>query len=397
MALGGVDLNLLIILQALLEEGNVTRAGMRVGMPQPAMSNALARLRRHYKDELLVRTGKGYALTPFARSLLPEVRKSIRSIGSAFSPESLRHPPPDGRVFSVCLSDYSIAVLGSLLLRRVRYLAPEVSVELLPVATGLPDGDRSSLQYDLLIASRGFLAGGQPEDICRDRFVYVADPANPRLRDGRLSLADLAALPHAAAQFPHPEADMVEAALHRHGISPDVVITTAGWLALPFLVTGTDLVAAVPERLARQLSAAGGITVIEPPFGTIEFTEAAWWHPTHTTDPALTWLRAVVAEVAASLGANTQAKPLPLAASTSTPPAPGDHQPCGGSEIRLLLVRRSAPHIGGTGVAPREMGGLRARYDRAFCDRARKPASEARAIVARARRTEIRPVAGSTS
>jgi DNA-binding transcriptional LysR family regulator len=302
MALGGVDLNLLIILQALLEESNVTRAGLRVGMPQPAMSNALARLRRHYKDELLVRTGNGYALTPLARSLLPEVRESTRSIGSAFSPDSLRHPPADGREFSICMSDYSITMLGRLLLRRVHDLAPEVCVELLPVAAGLPGGDRSALQYDLLIASRGFLAGGEPEEICRDRFVYVADPANPRLRDGGLTLADLAALPHAAATFPHPEANAVETALYRHGITPDVVITTAGWLALPFLVAGTDLVAAMPERLARQLSAAGGITVIEPPFGSIELTECAWWHPTHTTDPALTWLRSVVTDVVALLG-----------------------------------------------------------------------------------------------
>ena len=71
MALGSVDLNLLVVLHLLLEEGNVTHAGMRVGMSQPAMSIALGRLHRHYKDELLVRSGSGYSLTPLARSLLP--------------------------------------------------------------------------------------------------------------------------------------------------------------------------------------------------------------------------------------------------------------------------------------------------------------------------------------
>src|SRR5689334_6348769 len=81
MALGGIDLNLLVVLQALLEEGNVTRAGVRLGMPQPAVSNALARLRRHYRDELLVRAGNGYELTPLARSLLPAVQESTRHIG----------------------------------------------------------------------------------------------------------------------------------------------------------------------------------------------------------------------------------------------------------------------------------------------------------------------------
>ena len=86
MALGGIDLNLLVILQALLEEGNVTRAGVRLGMPQPAVSNALARLRRHYKDELLLRTGNGYELTPLARSLLP--------VGAGIDPAHRAHVLP---------------------------------------------------------------------------------------------------------------------------------------------------------------------------------------------------------------------------------------------------------------------------------------------------------------
>src|ERR1700746_2956998 len=104
MALGGIDLNLLVILQALLEEGNVTRAGGRLGMPQPAVSNALARLRRHYKDELLLRTGNGYDLTPLARSLLPSVRESARLIGRTLSPGQAGQPPVGGRTFAICLS-----------------------------------------------------------------------------------------------------------------------------------------------------------------------------------------------------------------------------------------------------------------------------------------------------
>src|SRR5271170_7409992 len=135
MALGGIDLNLLVILQALLEEGNVTRAGVRLGMPQPAVSNALARLRRHYKDELLLRAGNGYALTPLARSLLPAVQESTRLIGHAFSPGQgspgqAGQPPIGGRVFTISLSDYSMTVLGEPLLRRVHDLAPDGCVRM---------------------------------------------------------------------------------------------------------------------------------------------------------------------------------------------------------------------------------------------------------------------------
>ena len=113
MALGGTDLNLLVILQALIEEGSVTRAGMRVGMPQPAVSTALARLRRHYKDELLVRTQNGYELTPLARSLLPSVQESTRLITHAFIPAQCL-PPADEHAFTLCLSDYSMTILGEL-------------------------------------------------------------------------------------------------------------------------------------------------------------------------------------------------------------------------------------------------------------------------------------------
>ena len=131
----------------------------------------------------------------------------------------------------------------------------------------------------------------------RDRVVYVADPANPRLRasaDGtwRLTAEDLATLPHGATRL--PQAELVTAALDRVGVTPNVVLTAGGWLPLPFLVAGTDLVAAVPERLARRVSGAAGVTVTEPPFGAVELVEVAWWHPMHATDPALSWLRAII-------------------------------------------------------------------------------------------------------
>ncbi|HET9078934.1 MAG TPA: LysR family transcriptional regulator [Trebonia sp.] len=313
MALGGIDLNLLVVLQALLEEGNVTRAGARLRMPQPAVSNALARLRRHYKDELLLRTGNGYDLTPLARSLLPSVQDSTRLTGHTFSPEEAGQPAIGDRTFTICLSDYSMTVLGEPLVRRVHDLAPEASIQMRLATKDLTDGDRGLLGYDLVIAPPHLEADTQPEVIVRDRIVYLADPANPRLRDGRLTVEDLAALPHAAARFPDPWSDPAALVLLRRGIRPNVVLTTGGWLPLPFLIAGTDLVAAVPERLARRVSGAAGVAVAEVPLGVIELVEAAWWHPLHATDPGLTWLRGIVAEVTASLA--------------TVPALPGQRQP----------------------------------------------------------------------
>jgi DNA-binding transcriptional LysR family regulator len=307
MALGSIDLNLLVILQALIEEGSVTRAGMRVGMPQPAMSMALARLRRHYKDELLVRSANGYELTPLARSLLPVVQESTRRVAQAFIPAQCQ-PPAGEHMFSLGMTDCSMAVLGEPLLRRVRELAPGVRLRLRLATPDKADDDRRLLGYDVLVAPAGFWPDGQPEVITRDRLVYVADPANPRLRDGTLTAADLQALPHAAARLPHPGADPATAALERLGVTPTIVVTTGGWLPLAFLVAGTDLVAAIPQRLARRVCTAAGVivaTIADPPLAPIELIEAAWWHPMRATDPALAWLRTTLREVAAQLDAGS--------------------------------------------------------------------------------------------
>jgi DNA-binding transcriptional LysR family regulator len=204
------------------------------------------------------------------------------------------------RRFSIALSTHSILALSGLL-QRVHELAPGAAFDTWPITTALLETGRGLPGYDVLIAPAGFRPDGEPEVLLRDRIVYVADPANSRLRDGRerFTAEDLAALPHAAARL--QQADLVTSALAGLGVTPNVVATTGGWAPLPFLVAGSDLVAAVPERLARRVSDAAGVTVTDPPFGTIELIEAAWWHPAHNTDPALTWFRRIVAEVAASL------------------------------------------------------------------------------------------------
>jgi DNA-binding transcriptional LysR family regulator len=301
---GGIDLNQLAVLGALLEERNVTRAGAKLSLSQPTMSGALARLRQHFGNELLVRSGREYQLTPMASDLLPAVRKALDQVE-----RTLGAPQFDAatsmRRFSIAISGQSIVELSGLL-RRVHELAPRVRLDTWPITSALWESDHGLLGYDVLIAPAGFRSDGQPDVIVRDRLVYVADPANPRLRDGRdrLTAEDLAALPHATARL--PQADLVRRALAGLGVTPKVVVTTAGWLPLAFLVAGTDFVATVPERLARRLSGAARVTVIEPPFGTIELVEAAWWHPMHTTDPALTWLRTIVKEGSRALSRGTR-------------------------------------------------------------------------------------------
>jgi DNA-binding transcriptional LysR family regulator len=306
----GIDLNLLAVLGALLEHRNVTRAGERLSLSQPTMSGALARLRQHFGDELLVRSGREYQLTPMAKGLLPDVQEALGQVERTLCLPAAFDPAASRRRFSIAISAQSVLALSGVL-RRVHELAPGVQLDTWPITTTLLETGHGLLGYDVLIGPEGFRADGDPEVLLRDRLVYVADPANPRLRDGRLTAEDLAALPHATARL--PEAGLVTAALDRLGVTPHVVATTGGWLPLPFLIAGTDLVAAVPERLARRVSDAAGVAVTEPPFGTVELVEVAWWHPLHATDPALTWLRGIVLDSLGSLArGGGQVAPDPL-------------------------------------------------------------------------------------
>ncbi len=305
MSVGGVDLNLLITLRALLEEENVTHAGSRLGISQPSMSIALGRLRRHYKDELLVRAGRGYCLTPLARALLPSVAESLRLVDAAFGHTETFVPDKSDQVFSLLLSDYAVTVLIEPLLRRVHEAAPMVGLKLSPIPPNMQESDRGLRDHDLLIGPLGYAFPGESEVIFRDRWVCITDPANPRLRDGWLSLEDIDALPHAVAFLGHSGLNPADRLLDELGVRRRVQVRVAGLLPLPFVVAGTDLVAMVPERLARRVASIAGVLVVEPPFGHLDLIEAVWWNPARSADPALGWLRGVLKDAAAGLAPAT--------------------------------------------------------------------------------------------
>ena len=301
-SVSSVDLNLLIALGALLEERNLTRAGEKTNMSQPAMSSALARLRRHFGDELLVRDGRQYQLTALAEKLLTDVRDALRQVERTLEVRTEFDPATSTRTFSLVMSDYAVTVLVDPLLRRARELAPGVGLTVNPIPGDMQESDRSLLQHDLMIAPLGFTFPGESEEIFRDRYVCLIDAGNSSLTDGTLSLASFGALPQAVATFGQREMlNQAEHALTVLGVPRRVQVTTEGWLPLPFVVAGTDLVAVVPERLARRVAGTAGVLVVEPPFGKIDLIEAVWWHPTRSGDQALRWLRSIVADVAAGL------------------------------------------------------------------------------------------------
>jgi DNA-binding transcriptional LysR family regulator len=291
MALGGTDLNLLLPLKVLLEEGNVTRAGQRLELSQPAMSAALARLRRRFDDELLVRAGRDYELTPFARDLLPEVQHALRLMGTALHLEDEFDPATSSRTFRLAMSDYAISVVHEPLVRLVEAEAPGVRLSIGYLGPDVRTSPTVLIEHDALIAPMGIGFPGESRPLWRDRMVVVADRSNPRLAAGRLRLEDLAVLPHASAAFGPGVLTPVDRAFGELGIDRRIALTVFGFLPLPFVIEGTEMVAVVPELLARMhVRDDGPLVVVEPPFGEVVLAEGYWFDIDRLSDPAHRWL-----------------------------------------------------------------------------------------------------------
>jgi DNA-binding transcriptional LysR family regulator len=307
--LGAFDLNTLVALRALLEEGNLTYAGAKVGMAQPAMSGVLGRYRRHFNDELLVRVGRDYELTPLARDLLPHVQEALRLVQEALHVGQTFDPLTSERLFTVAVSDYALTVLLEPLRRRVRERAPSVRLEFVDLADDLTT-PRALLRHDVLVGPRagyGFI--GENRFLFHDRLVCVVDRSNPRVADGGLDLEALRVLPHAVSVIRDDHPTPVDRILGECGVVRRVVLQAYGFLPPLFAVAGTETVAIVPERLARRFASDGRLLLVDPPFGFVDMLEAAWWHPSRASDAGHRWLVEVLDQVAADLAEDDPSAP----------------------------------------------------------------------------------------
>jgi DNA-binding transcriptional LysR family regulator len=266
------------------------------------MSAALARLRRRFDDELLVRAGRDYELTPMARELLPEVQHALRLMGSALHLEDEFDPATSRRTFRLAMSDYAIAVVHEPLVRLLRASAPGVRLSIENLGPDARSSDRILLDHDALIAPLGFGFPGDSRPLWRDRMVIVASRTNSRLVDGRLTLADLAELGHAVSSFGPGILTPADRAFGELGIDRRIALQVAGFLPLPFVIEGTDLVAVLPERLARIVLQEGGpVVMVEPPFDELVLAEGYWYGHDRLSDPAHRWLFARLEELAQEL------------------------------------------------------------------------------------------------
>ncbi|MFE2070378.1 LysR family transcriptional regulator [Streptomyces sp. NPDC059467] len=299
MNLSRLDLNLVVALRALLEERNVTRAGERIGLSQPAMSAALARLRRHFDDELLARTGNAYELTPLGASLRDRSATACDLLDRVFSSQPDFDPAAETREFTLLASDYGAAVFGAPLARALHHEAPGVRLTFRQIQPNVEENTATTLStIDGLLLPHGIIDGFPAVDLYQDRWLCMVADDNPEVGNA-LTLDNLAELPWAVYQRPYD----VPAArqLSMLGISPRVEVSVQTFQLLPYMVEGTRRVAMIQERLIRKVAPSAAVRVLPCPFEVVPVQEAMWWHPVHAQDAAHMWLRKKAAEVGATL------------------------------------------------------------------------------------------------
>ncbi|MEU7862224.1 LysR family transcriptional regulator [Nonomuraea sp. NPDC049141] len=299
MNLANLDLNLLVALRALLEERNVTKAGLRIGLSQPAMSAALARLRRHFSDELLVRQGNRYELTPLGTALRAPVANAYATLERLFTSRADFNPATEQRDFTLLSSDYAIAVFGARLARVLHESAPGVRLHFRHLPPDIVENPETLLpSVDGMLMPHGVISGLPAVELYRDEWVCLVSAGHPEIGE-HIMLDDLARLPWVVYQrtFDTP----VTRQLTMLGLEPHVEVSVQSFQLLPSLVAGTRRVALVQQRLAHLLRDLAPVRALPCPFEAVPLQEAMWWHPVHTHDAAHIWLRETAERVAAEL------------------------------------------------------------------------------------------------
>ena len=252
--LSKVDLNLLVLFETLMQERHVGRAARRLSLSQSAVSHALGRLRTMLDDPLFVRNPRGIEPTSRARELAQPISDALSSLRIALAPTPAFDPTKLKRTCRIAAHDYALAVILPAFIAELSKRAPGVDVRCVSIH---PENVLSGLDRGELDFALGGLMNAKAKRIRRvklftDRFVGVVRKDHPRLRNARMSLADLADSPQALVSPDGETGEDIDQGLRALGIERRVAITAPGFLALPYVIAKADVVGILPERLALQ-------------------------------------------------------------------------------------------------------------------------------------------------
>jgi DNA-binding transcriptional LysR family regulator len=294
-----LDLNLLVVLNALLAERSISRAAEKLYLSQPATSNALARLRMYFNDELLVSAGRQLLLTSRGKELVEPVREVLMRIDSTIAAQPQFDPTTETRNFTLLVSDYSTAVLIPPLLETLYREAPGLRITLRD-QIDRPGDVLEQGDADFLVIPAQYQAKEHPSAaLFEEDYLCVTWEGNTRVRD-RLTLDDYLGCGHVVATFTskNPLSTFDGWFMESFDVKRRVEITVPSMTALPSLVVGTDRIATVHRRIALRAQETLPIKVWEPPPRIPRMVQMLQWHKHRSSDPAISWIRDKIITVA---------------------------------------------------------------------------------------------------
>ncbi len=291
MQLKDIDLNLLVVFNQVLIERRVSRVAETLGVSQPAVSNALARLRRLFDDELFLPTPRGMEPTPLADQLAEPVSYALGMLQGAVNQRTSFDPSTSEREFRIGMTDIGEIYFLPTLMQRLQSIAPGVTVSTVRHgAVNLKDemeGGHVDLALGLLPALR---AGFFQRRLFRQRYVCMFRQGH-RLHKRRITLAEFSSADHVVVVSAGTGHGKVDELLERSGVKRRVRLTVPHFVAVGHILQGTDMVATVPERFAQRVVDAFGLTCVKHPAALPEIAINLFWHAKFHKDPANQWLR----------------------------------------------------------------------------------------------------------
>lgn len=287
---GEIDLNLLRVMQAVDQEGSVTRGAQRLGLSQPAVSNALARLRRVLGDPLFVRSSRGMEATPRARKALDALDVALGLIRQGLRDASAFDPARAEEAFDLLISDLGELVYLPALMRHLEACAPRVKIKVRQLARSsyaeALEAGAADVAIGYLAAPRGSLRARR---LFTDGFVCMVRAGHPAL-DEPFTLERYLALSHILVARRGSQDGPVSAVLAGLGVERSVALTIPHFAAAPQVIAASDLAVTVPSQLGH-IYADAGITTLPLPFATPSVQISIYWHERLHADPANRWLR----------------------------------------------------------------------------------------------------------
>jgi len=297
-----LDLNLLVALDVLLDEKNITRAGSRINLSQSAMSGCLGRLREFFNDELLVQVGRKMVPTPLGESLAKPVQECLVHIQSAIATKPTFVPSVSQRHFKIMVSDYMSIVFMPEVMRRIHEEAPGLTFEIVSSAD-YPLEALERGEIDFRILPDAFQAASHSSEVLlEDVYTCLVWKENREVGES-LSIEQYLDMRHVLLRFGRERApSRDEVFLSRLGYHRRMDMVATWFGVLPHFLVSTSRIATVPLRLANIFLEHFPLRLITPPIAIEPMVQTICWHSYYDQDPGKIWVRRFMKEVAQSLG-----------------------------------------------------------------------------------------------